>query len=416
MSPHDDDRIDQRMSRFLSAAGNGGTPPDEAFLARLREQSAEAFMAASAQGPARSRRYRIMHSRTIKFLIPAAVAAAVVGVVGFWPGGKGGGVVLAEVVRRLRSAHTVTCRTDFHVKGEVIGTAEYMFMGDHLTRVATPDGLVCIMDGSSGRGIILDARRKTAAAFEGIPHRFDFYKALMEFRDGAETPLGRRQIDGREAVGFLLGPKAGSVSIWVDARTQLPVRMEQKTAGPDGAEQIVIARDFVLDAPLDPSLFSLAVPEGYVEGRVRLPAVEQKLQGKTGGEGDAAEEGRYVSAADRAKELGLRMRSATALRKILVACLRYAAEHGGQWPDDLRSLEGHGIDAADLVNPRRPDNASGWVYRRPAAPANGLGNAPGTVVVHEELDPWNEGVNVGFADGHVEFVKDRKRLDTLLKQ
>jgi hypothetical protein len=90
MNPHEDDRIDQRMSRFLSAAEREGPPPDEVFLARLREESTEAFRAAPADEPARPRRYRIMQWRNLKWLVPVAAAAAIVLAVGLWPSGKNG--------------------------------------------------------------------------------------------------------------------------------------------------------------------------------------------------------------------------------------------------------------------------------------------------------------------------------------
>jgi hypothetical protein len=60
------------------------------------------------------------------------------------------------------------------------------------------------------------------------------------------------------------------MTIWVDPKTQLPIRME---AG-DGQEDRMILSDFAYDRPLDPALFSMKPPEGFqVEtfGLAKLP-------------------------------------------------------------------------------------------------------------------------------------------------
>jgi len=137
---HNEDRTEQVVSTLLSAAGKSPVPPDEAFLERLSGETVKAFIAASAQRPKRFRGYRIMHSRTVKWLAPLAAAAAVIVAVGLWPSGNGRGVVLADVIQRLRSAHTVTCRTTFSTNGQIVGSANYMFWGDHLVRTETPTG------------------------------------------------------------------------------------------------------------------------------------------------------------------------------------------------------------------------------------------------------------------------------------
>ena len=120
MNSHNDDQTERDVSTLLSAAEKDAVPPDEAFLARLPEHTLQAFMTASAQPPARSRRYRIMHSRTLKWLIPAAVAAAVVVAVALWPeagrkggpGGSGRVYGMADVPQLYRGARVL------HVRGQ----------------------------------------------------------------------------------------------------------------------------------------------------------------------------------------------------------------------------------------------------------------------------------------------------------
>jgi hypothetical protein len=355
-----------------------------------------------------------MHSKTRRWLIPAAAAAAVVAFVGLRPSGKGNGVVLAEVVQHLQSAHTVTCRVAFYAKAQLLGTADYMSLGDRLTRAATNDGMVFIADGAAGRALVLDPRSKRATYLTVLPHRFDFHKFLTELTKSEGATLGTKQIDGREAIGFQLHRNDAVSSIWIDTQSRLPVQIEVKSTDESG-ESLIIS-GFVLDAPLDESLFRIALPEGYVEGPIEWSELTRRLAGERPNEDSQTKPRAYESAADRSTEYDRRARAGMAARRIVTACLRYAADQGGQWPDNLQSLASYGIDAAALVNPRRPEDAIGWVYRKPAASRGQIRNAATTAVIHEPLEPWNDGVSVGFADGHTEFIKDRKRVEKLLGQ
>jgi hypothetical protein len=70
--------------------------------------------------------------------------------------------------------------------------------------------------------------------------------------------LGTRDIDGRKAVGFLAKHPRSEITIWADAKTGLPIRIDQK----DG-QLLVIAKNLQFNAPLDETLFSMDVPSGY---------------------------------------------------------------------------------------------------------------------------------------------------------
>jgi outer membrane lipoprotein-sorting protein len=83
-------------------------------------------------------------------------------------------------------------------------------------------------------------------------------------------PLGSRQIDGREAVGFRILKKGDGTDIWsgdktdiwVDVKTKRVVLLE--TGAADGRWKYIL-KDFVFDEPLDDSLFTLELPQGYNE-------------------------------------------------------------------------------------------------------------------------------------------------------
>ena len=100
------------------------------------------------------------------------------------------------------------------------------------------------------------------------------------------------------------------------------------------------------------------------------------------------------------------------IKQMVMACYQYSQQHDGQWPDDLKDLIGQGLSADVFVNPTQPDNPDSYVYIKPtdtSSPAK-------TVVIYETYDTWNIGVNVGFLDGHVEFIRDEQQFKNLLSQ
>ena len=64
-----------------------------------------------------------------------------------------------------------------------------------------------------------------------------------------------------------------------------------------------------------------------------------------------------------------------------------------------------GITGQELRNPRQPQREVGYVYVKPVKNPR-----PDTLVVYEAHDDWDGGVNVLFADGHVQFIGDEARF------
>jgi len=78
--------------------------------------------------------------------------------------------------------------------------------------------------------------------------------------------LGRKQLDGKEVVGFFARyPKADpyiDITIWADVDTKLPVRIETNTETKEGQIRRV-TKNMKFDIPLEEDLFSMEVPAGY---------------------------------------------------------------------------------------------------------------------------------------------------------
>ncbi|UCD29534.1 MAG: hypothetical protein JSV03_03370 [Planctomycetota bacterium] len=355
------------------------------------------------------RRYAMIKRYTRVGLGLAASLAIVVGVMCLlWTssGKHGHGVVFADVIRHMRNVHTVQCKSYIYQNDQVIGQSEAMYKGDHLIRMkmsspfdiskVVPEldyfqGKTIIFDTAQPKMLVLDTEKKTAMFFDrGRPQYFDYYKFLTEFKDGSEKVIGTRLIDGREAIGFLVDNNGQESTFWVDPQTQLPIQIEHQVVDRNGVERKEITKDFVFDAVLDDSLFSLEIPEGYKDGEVEFPPIK------------------------RAKELSLRVESAASANRIAKACIRYADDNAGQWPEDLKSLEVYGVDAQALINPRRPDIAVGWVYLRPSVPLHKIKAPANKILLHEVFEEWGEGINVVYADGHVYFLNDQAKFNELI--
>jgi beta-lactamase regulating signal transducer with metallopeptidase domain len=105
--------------------------------------------------------------------------------------------------------------------------------------------------------------------------------------------------------------------------------------------------------------------------------------------------------------------SASHIRQLLMATIMYANDNKNAlpegFPDDLKPYLG-GKEAELLANPRAPGKEVGYVYVRPAASLSQLPHPSETVIMYEATDAWGDGLCVGFADGHVEVVKDRDQF------
>jgi len=70
--------------------------------------------------------------------------------------------------------------------------------------------------------------------------------------------LGQRWIDNQRAIGFFLsGPKI-QLTIWADAETAAPIRIELQM----GRSKTII-KNIEFDVPVDESLVSMDIPDGY---------------------------------------------------------------------------------------------------------------------------------------------------------
>ncbi len=141
---------------------------------------------------------------------------------------------------------------------------------------------IVIADSQAAKAVMLMPNMKIAVAmdmkkmYEDMkksaggppPDLFEMVRRIV--REGSsgtgEKPelLGRKEIDGHEAVGFSVRKAMngmGDMTLWADPQTARPIRIE--LVAELGANVHMVMNNFRYDVDLEPSLFSLEPPAGY---------------------------------------------------------------------------------------------------------------------------------------------------------
>jgi len=190
-------------------------------------------------------------------------------------------VTFADVIKPILNAQTAVLDIivgDDESGGPVIRD---QIKGPLIRRtVSHMEDVVSIIDLETSRILSLTLSKKEAAYVDlkGLPSMPNYLDTLRNIiSELQESPafeveeLGKQEIDGQEAVGFLARHPKAEVTIWADPETALPVRIEQVSG-----QLKIICKNVKFDVPMDDSLFSMDVPEGY-----KLKEVELDLMGAT---------------------------------------------------------------------------------------------------------------------------------------
>ncbi len=211
----------------------------------------------------------IMKSRMTKLAAAAVIMIAVITGLNLVGDSDANGVAFGDVVRPLLTARTATLTLTRRIKDQPPFSYEVMYMEPGHSRSLMPGGIIVIGDMSQGKVVMLLQSKKKATVTDVPPEQrfkgglFEIRKLIQEAQRHEKESvefLGKAQIDGQSAVGY----RIGHMTIWADTVSELPIRLEWIIHSPTGRGQdIVTLADFVFDAELDESLFSLEIPEGY---------------------------------------------------------------------------------------------------------------------------------------------------------
>jgi len=267
------------LGRILNGLGGEGTPDD---VRRMAEELAGRLR----QDLVRNRRHKhslwrehIMRNRIVQLAAVAAIIAVVsIGLyhLGVSPGGAS--VAWGDVSAQVKNAPTVTykvhltmndpqrgqvvdesdvyvdqyqrCRVDSHVDGQPY-TIKYLAPA-HKTFVMVQPELKTYMEGT------LSDMEAAEMLEQQDPRRF-----CPQVLAGEYSKLGRSEIDGIEVEGIEAPLENQTLRLWVDVKTNWPVRIEVE--GKVGRHQSshMVLDHFQWDAGLDPALFEPNLPADY---------------------------------------------------------------------------------------------------------------------------------------------------------
>ncbi|MHC4571786.1 MAG: hypothetical protein ACYS0C_06900 [Planctomycetota bacterium] len=258
---------------------------------------------------------KIIKSPLTKLAAAAVLVIAVlVGIHQFGGSIDGTSAVFADVLEQIYKARTVTYKETFFPGTEREFTVEDMRMEPGYLHSEMSHGDITIWDFSSGKDLRLMPGPKKAILTQRIGRSrgkrlFNYLDWISKLHEEDGDFIGQEEIDGQIADVFLVQKEFGKTTIWVDPETNLPVRVEMvdfphpdkniivphmslsigdfgrgaKAYTNEGGDTVRVSgrsitisntdgikeemtrvmHDFVWNADLDESLFSLELPEGY---------------------------------------------------------------------------------------------------------------------------------------------------------
>jgi outer membrane lipoprotein-sorting protein len=168
---------------------------------------------------------------------------------------------LAEISTRSSFSYTNTIQSD----GKPDYANRVMRLDLSHRREIRPEGIVLVFDLAQTPNRVLTLVPYAKYAYEEVldgtgPRRDPDLLGLLEAYEGEAESLGSETMDGRTVEGFHFGDAVNDWTGWFDPATKLPVRIELLQSG---IGRTTVMDDFNFSTPLDPSLFSAEVPEGY---------------------------------------------------------------------------------------------------------------------------------------------------------
>jgi outer membrane lipoprotein-sorting protein len=286
------------LARLVREAGDPSVSPDPQYAETLRAAILDRAGPAETIAPvtvggrnADVVPMTLKRTRTMKRIAKLAMAASILVALGsfiswFVIGGGSTNIAFADVAKALDNLRTATYSSTMEMKNPIDGTTttttmKCFFLAPSRERVETSvstsvtkdqGSSIIILDHSAMKGLTLAPKQRLATTIDlsklnkqpGASNPFEMVRQLV--REGTSSTgenvesLGKKVIDGREAIGFRIQGNMADQTFWADPQTARLVRIEMDF--PDGSGHGVMS-NFRYDMDLDPSLFSLEPPAGY---------------------------------------------------------------------------------------------------------------------------------------------------------
>jgi outer membrane lipoprotein-sorting protein len=287
---------EELLARLVREAGNLSVSPDAQYAKTLRATILDHVgpadtVALVVEGirnadvvPINVERSQKM-KRFAKFAVAATILLAL-GIFAAWSviGGGSTNIAFAQVADGLKRLRSVTYDFTSEMKNPTDGktitsTTKAFYLAPSFERnetsttfgSAAATNSIMILDHQSMKGLTLVPEQKLAVTYDltkikkspGPSNPFDMVRQFVE--EGSSPgqkveSLGKKEIDGREAIGFRTHNNMADQTFWADPQTAHLVRVEVDFPGGSGHG---VMNNFRYDMKLDPSLFSLEPPAGY---------------------------------------------------------------------------------------------------------------------------------------------------------
>ena len=246
-----------------------------------------------------------------KLAVAAAFVVACIAAVSMWTGTQGS-VALADVLTRLDEVRAYVYRGTTTITGMKVGDMTVDSESQSVTTTSDDYGTKTVSETVTSnmpekmvQEMYMYPQTGTALTILPVDKRYmrmeydqNTAERLREQKDeptafvemavgqGYES-LGRSTVDGVEVEGFRsTNAKFLSnvmdqpqVTIYVDAKTQLPVRIEVEAQADDGMRTRTELYDFQWDVVVDAAEFNPVIPDDYTPmggGTVKLPAMDEE--------------------------------------------------------------------------------------------------------------------------------------------
>jgi len=261
--------------------------PSAAHRESLHKQMLSVFDKSGEESKTESRPLwrTIMKSPITKLAAAAVIIIAVL--VGIHLIGGSSSIAFADVLEQIRTFRPYSCTVTSQYEGKSAITRQLMKLTNLRRREVYTDGYVQIFDLSQDPVKMLAIHPDKMLAIEKTspdiePGRdFDLLRYLSIIQDENDLrltaeELGLQEIDEQTAQGFHVPGENNDWTIWADAQTGLPIRIE--LIHPKIGQKIIMS-DFEFDVEFDESLFAMIAPEGYTVKKVVEPTEQDLIEG-----------------------------------------------------------------------------------------------------------------------------------------
>jgi outer membrane lipoprotein-sorting protein len=299
--------LQQRLARNGAALAQTNLE-DEVMNRIIREQSVRLKSARQAGVGLRLRRL-IMKSTMAKLAVAAVVVLAVVAALSLWTGTKE--VVLADVLAKVEQVQAFMYKMTMHMTGPMQNTALRDANYEATMLIANEYGMrmdITMTDPNTGQTTeqkmyVLPAQKmivqllpqmKKYMRMELDESMFDKVKKqsydprmmIKEVLAAQYEDLGKSVVDGVEVEGFrttdpayIGGMGEVDVTLWVDTKTWLPVRMDMNMKVSEQMQMQATLHDFQWDVPVAADEFASVIPADYTPGPgdgIKIPAMTEE--------------------------------------------------------------------------------------------------------------------------------------------